>query len=57
MQVFSGSLQDNITLISTDHGQSWDETDDGMAYAWYYEAERNRIWKYQLNSLYWRKVE
>lgn len=50
-------MSDNITLISTDHGRTWDETDDGMAYAWYYEAERNRIWKYQLNSLYWRKVE
>lgn len=49
-------MSDAITLVSTDQGRSWDESDDGMAYAWYYEAERNRIWKYQFNSLYWRQL-
>ncbi|MCD4485406.1 hypothetical protein LQR31_13095 [Chromobacterium vaccinii] len=51
------TTSDSITLVSVDQGRSWDETNDGMAYAWYYEGERNRIWKYQLQSLYWRELK
>ncbi|RQO72898.1 hypothetical protein DBR44_08115 [Aquitalea sp. FJL05] len=49
------TTSDSITLVSTDRGLTWKETNDGMAYAWYYEADKNRIWKYQYRSLYWRK--
>ncbi|OWY38895.1 hypothetical protein CEK28_10215 [Xenophilus sp. AP218F] len=51
------TMSDSITLVSTDKGRHWDETDDGMAYAWYYEQAKNRIWKYQLHSLYWRELK
>ncbi|MTD32859.1 hypothetical protein [Paludibacterium denitrificans] len=50
-------MSDSITLVSTDKGRKWEETDDGMAYARYYEAEKNRIWKYQFHSLYWRELK
>ncbi|MDN0075779.1 hypothetical protein QU481_12875 [Crenobacter sp. SG2303] len=50
-------MRDSITLVSSDGGRSWDETNDGSAYAWYYETETNRIWKYEYHSLYWRKLE
>ncbi|MCX7207600.1 MAG: hypothetical protein NT086_16800 [Proteobacteria bacterium] len=49
-------MPDSMTLISKDKGQTWRETVDGSAYAWYYEAETNRIWKYETYSLYWREL-
>lgn len=48
------AMRDSITLTSSDGGRKWSETNDGSAFAWFYEAESNRIWKYQAHSLYWR---
>lgn len=50
-------MGDSVTLISTDKGKTWDKESDGFAWAWYYEKERNRIWKYEGHSLYWRKAK
>lgn len=50
-------MSDSVTLISTDKGKTWDKESDGFAWAWYYEKERNRIWKYEEHSLYWRKAK
>ncbi|AMC34104.1 WD40/YVTN/BNR-like repeat-containing protein [Janthinobacterium sp. B9-8] len=49
-------MSDSMTMVSKDMGKSWDEFVDGSAYAWYYEAEVNRIWKYETYSLYRRDL-